>query len=95
MTEAEVIARVKTEIRKDISHFSVDVVSRDFTKRTEYTADFVVIFKSDLLTQDILKNLIESLVEDGIDEIEVVGTQKRLDDLDFEVLTIRADINLV
>ena len=95
MTETKVIERIETELKDHINSFTVDVVGRDFTKRTEYTADFVVLFKDKLLTQDILKSLIDSLVDDGIDEIEVVGTQKKLDDLDFEVLTIRADINLI
>lgn len=94
MTEIEVITRLKAELNS-INGLAFHIVDRNFDNRTSYIATIAVIVKDNVLTQDIIKSLITSLVDDGIDKIKVVGTQKRLDDLDFEVLTIEAEINLV
>ena len=76
MTETEAITRLEAELNS-IKGLTIHVLDRNFENRTKYIATFGAIAKNESFTQDTLKSLIDSLIDDGIDEIKVVGTQKK------------------
>lgn len=92
MTEANAISIIKTEVAKTISSFDIDVISRNFEKCSEYIATIVVIFKDDSIQPQTFIDLRDKLMNDGITEIRFVNTQKDLKDMNFEVLTLEAEI---
>jgi len=92
MTEIEAKSIIETEVKKSVNSFNIDVVSRVFIGCTKYQADIVVILKDDVITHQTLKDLTDYIMNEGIEELKIVGTKKDLRDLDFEILTIEAEI---
>jgi|GEM_PF-4143511 len=94
MTESEAISIIETEILKTIPSFKTNIVSRDFHSFSEYTATIAIILKEDVLTKQTLLDLYTKLKNDSITEIEISNTSINLNDLDFEVLTLSANITI-
>jgi len=94
MTENEAKNIISTEIKKTIQSFTIDVISRDFIGCTKYTAKIVSIFKDDEITSKTLKDITDKFVDDGLTDFRIIGTSKDLRDLEYEILTIEANITI-
>jgi len=95
MTETEIVNQIKTEIEKTIKGSKVEVIKRTFIGVSKYKATIAVIAKDQSFTPTILLSVITYFIENGNEKVEVLGTSRDLRDLDFEVLTIDAEINLI
>ena len=94
MTEEHAISIIETELKKTISSVKIDIIKRNFTECSEYIAVIVAIFKDDAVLQQTFTDLRDRFMSDGITEISIIGTVKDLQDLDFEILTLEAQITI-
>jgi len=95
MTETEIVAAIKIEVRKSISDFDIQVIKRDFESVSKYLLRIAVIAKNGILTTEVFKNIFNYFSDKGEDKIKIIGTHQDPKDSDYEILTIEAEINLV
>ena len=95
MTESEIVEQIKTEIEKTIKGSTIEVIKRTFIGVSKYKATIAVIAKDKSFTPEIISSVITYFIEEGNEKVEVLGTSRDLRELDFEVLTIDAEINLI
>lgn len=91
MTESSVISLLNEEIEKTLKGHKIEVIQRDTQDRCSgYIATIVVIAK-EILPKTIF-DIQKRLQEDGDSEIKVIGTQKDLREIDFEILKVEVEI---
>ncbi len=95
MTESDIVASIKTEVRKTINGFDIKVIKREFSSISKYIATIAVIAKNSEIQTQTLSDVINYFVEHGDDRVRINGTQRELKDLDFEILIIEAEVNLI
>jgi hypothetical protein len=59
---------------------------------TQYVARFAAIFTVGSITQAMISDMLKEYTDNGGD-LEFDGTKKELDDLDFDVMFVKATIN--
>lgn len=94
MTELQAISIIETELDKTLNGYKIKVISREFYAFSEYSAQIVVIMKDEELLPQTLEDLYNKLKNDSITEIEIKSTNKDLKELDFEILSLEANITI-
>lgn len=88
MKESTVILLVETIFSDG---YKIETIQRDSSQRCSgYLATIVVIAKS--IPIQLMFDLQNKLHDDGITDIEVIGTQRDLREMDFEILKVEAQI---
>ncbi|WP_416768522.1 hypothetical protein ACM66T_10225 [Sulfurimonas sp. ST-25] len=92
MTEAQAIVRIKAVLEQHIPVYKVVRLDADPLNPTQYVARFAAIFKEGEITQAMISDMLKEYTDNGGD-LEFDGTRKELDNLDFDVMFVKATIN--
>lgn len=91
VTETQAKARIRAVAEDHIPVHKLVRAGSEPLSAAQYTARFAVIFKGEI-TQAMISDMLKEYTDNGGD-LEFDGTNRELDDLDFDVMFVKATIN--
>ena len=92
MTESEVVAATNTIVKKYITNFSTNVISRKISTVSSIDTVIAVFFQDVNISDAMIKDLIDFVIQSDSRQNITFETKKDLGSLDYEVILISVEI---
>lgn len=92
MTESEVVAATNTIVKKYITNFSTNIISRKISTVSSIDTVIAVFFQDVNISDAMIKDLIDFVIQSDSRQNITFETKKDLGSLDYEVILISVEI---
>lgn len=94
MTEIEAIEKIKEVVSSKLEGFEIKIIQREFIGRAKYIAKIGLICKEGLINIDVINALVDFTINGENDDMALETTQIDTKELSYDILILRAEINI-